>query len=393
MIVQYSGDYLAAHELLERNSGETYYGHGYVLDQLGRINGEFGEMAILCCKSPRIYDVTLPSGLRVIGAGLQKNPKGIEAVRLIENYNPTHLVVLGPLTRFIRWGLENNRNTLCIFADSFEFSWLRRYVRYGRLVSLLNDKRLRWIGNHGTGACQSLANIGISPEKIIPWDWPHRRKPQDVAPKTRASDSKPSIFFAGLITKHKGVGDIIEAVAELRRRGVTVVAKLAGEGEVDRYRKIAASLGVEQYVRFLGLIPNSQVFDHMRESVAVVVPSRHAYPEGLPLTIYEALCARTPVVASDHPMFLSKLTNGKNALIYSAANPAELADQIERLLADDHLYSTLSNEAQSAWESLQIPVKWGDLLRRWLSSSPDDMQWLRDHRLSSYESIRNVSGG
>ena len=41
----------------------------------------------------------------------------------------------------------------------------------------------------------------------------------------------------------------------------------------------------------------------------VIVPSRHDYPEGLPMTIYEALAMRTPLVVSDHPMIKAGLGN------------------------------------------------------------------------------------
>jgi len=44
----------------------------------------------------------------------------------------------------------------------------------------------------------------------------------------------------------------------------------------------------------------------MRSADAIVIPSRHEYPEGLPLTIYEALAARTPIVASDHQCFSAR---------------------------------------------------------------------------------------
>jgi glycosyltransferase involved in cell wall biosynthesis len=44
----------------------------------------------------------------------------------------------------------------------------------------------------------------------------------------------------------------------------------------------------------LGVIAAEPVLDEMRNSDAVVVPSRHDYSEGLPNTIFEALASRSP---------------------------------------------------------------------------------------------------
>ncbi|WP_257177986.1 MULTISPECIES: glycosyltransferase [Bradyrhizobium] len=298
-------------------------------------------------------------------------------------FDPTHLIVLGPLTRFIKWGLKTNRALLCVCADSFDINPLRRLIRYGRIASVLNDTRVSLVANHGIPSCLSLARIGVDRRKIIPWDWPHTRQPRDLEPKQSVGELPLTLFFAGLVTKRKGVGELIRAVAELRRRGIQASAKIAGAGEIERYRKLAHSLRVGDDIHFLGLVSNHQVLDQMRQAAIVVVPSQHEYPEGLPLTIYEAFCARTPIVASDHPMFVSRLSHRKNAMIFRAGHFKELADRVEELLDDNELYSSISNEAQTAWEALQLPVKWGGLLHRWLSDTEEDRLWLRSHLLDS----------
>jgi glycosyltransferase involved in cell wall biosynthesis len=166
-------------------------------------------------------------------------------------------------------------------------------------------------------------------------------------------------------------------------RGIKVHLKVAGAGEIDKFKALAERLRVGSAVEFLGLVKNDSVQQIMRDAAVVVVPSQHAYPEGFPLTIYEALCARTPLVASDHPMFARRLIDRVNALIYPSGQPVQLAGRIEELLADQHLYASLSSAAQEAWEGLQVPVKWGDLLYRWICRREEDIRWLREHRLTS----------
>jgi glycosyltransferase involved in cell wall biosynthesis len=146
---------------------------------------------------------------------------------------------------------------------------------------------------------------------------------------------------------------------------------------------LAAKLNLDGQVEFAGIIPNEDVPAAMRTADAVVIPSRHEYPEGLPLTIYEALAARTPIIASDHPMFRGALTHEDSALIFPAGNAEALAGAIHRLGSDAELYARLSANSQAAWEALQLPVTWGAMIEHWLENSPEDVKWLRDHSLAS----------
>lgn len=383
IVVQYAGDYLEAYQRLQESGTETYYGHRYVLEQLTQIGKQFGETAVLCCRSSQKYRTKLPSGLTVIGASSASEWDRHAITQVLNEYDPTHLVVLGPLTSILRWGIRTNRRVAGIFADSFETNRLRRFMRYGRLGPLLNNRGVDFVANHGINACLSLARIGVASEKIIPWDWLHFRQPDDTPPKTRPRTSFPTLAFVGAVKESKGIGDLIKAVSNLKGRGMRVALKVAGDGEVDRFKALADKLNVRPAIEFLGLIPNDSALQVMKDADVVVIPSQHVYPEGLPLTIYEALCARTPIVASDHPMFAGRLVHGIGAMIYRAGRPVELAARIEQLVEDQTLYSALSANAQRTWEGLQLPVKWGELLHRWVANRPEDRGWLREHRLNS----------
>jgi glycosyltransferase involved in cell wall biosynthesis len=89
------------------------------------------------------------------------------------------------------------------------------------------------------------------------------------------------------------------------------------------------------------------------------------------MTIYEALCTRTPVVASDHPMFLKRLVADWNGLIFRAADPASLADAVERLRTRPDLYRSLSANAGESAEKYLLPLKWHMLLDLWLRATPE----------------------
>ncbi len=273
---------------------------------------------------------------------------------------------------------------MAVLADSFQVNRLRAKLRNFLLVRCLNHRQIEWVGNHNINSSRSLEKAGVDPKKIIPWDWAPSTTPNDFSIKQLHTKSQPfNLFYAGKIIQPKGVGDLLEAFAKLKSKGFDVTLKLAGDGEIEYFTEQVKQLGIEAQVNFLGLVPNNKIIQLMRAADVVVIPSHHDYPEGLPMTIYEALCVHTPIVASDHPMFQGRLVDGMSAMIFPAQNSQALAERIEALLLNPALYHRLSQNSGLAWERLQIPVKFADLLNRWLVNSVENRQYLSHYSLAS----------
>jgi glycosyltransferase involved in cell wall biosynthesis len=116
-----------------------------------------------------------------------------------------------------------------------------------------------------------------------------------------------------------------------------VKLKIVGGGDLDYFKKMASEMNAHSYIDFVGKVSNKSVVPLMREADIVVIPSRTAYPEGFPLTIYEALTARTPIVASDHPMFRQHLRDRKTAVTFRSGEPRDLAAAITNIMKDPNL--------------------------------------------------------
>ncbi|NJK38831.1 MAG: glycosyltransferase [Oscillatoriales cyanobacterium RM2_1_1] len=387
LIVQYAGDYRNAVNRFENGGEETYYAQKYSVDAVAKLKAEIegiDEVATLCCLTQDSYNEVLSNGVRAIGTGFAPKIQPRKLLNLVADYNPTVLILRTPNQQILKWAIRNKKQTLVILADSFETKGLRRKIYNYQLARLLNHPQISWVGNHGVNAARSLMGIGVNPDKIIPWDWPHQVTPHTLASKSLDLDPEIwHILYVGAVKDAKGIGDAIEALAYLRNKGLSVQLKVAVKGDLDRFSRQAKGLGIEQYVEFLGLVPNKTIIPRMREADLVIVPSRHEYPEGFPMTIYETLCSRTPMVASDHPMFLDKLKNRMNALVFPASNPLALAQCIEELLSNPTLYQTLSAASCKTWDSLQIPVRWGDFVQSWLADSSEHKEWLFQNRFSS----------
>lgn len=384
LMVQYAGDYREAVEGFAQGGKETYYAQKYSVEAVAEIGKTVEEAAVLCCLTQEPYDKVLSNGVRAIGAGFNPKISIKPLIKLIEKENPTHLIVRTPIQDFFGWSIKNKIPTIAILADSFPTQGLKNKLRNYWLAKTLNHPRIEWVFNHGINSCLSLQKIGVNPDKIIPWDWPHPITPDAFPAKTLRANGKPwDLVYVGLITESKGIGDVLDALKELKSKNFSINLKVAGKGETEKFIHKAKQLNLEDCVEFLGLVPNQAIVHLMRDADVVIIPTRHEYPEGCPMTIYESLCSRTPIIASDHPMFQNQLKDETNALIFPAANAVALAACMEKLLANPELYKRLSRDSYNTWKKLQIPVKWADMINRWLDNSPENQQWLFEHRISS----------
>lgn len=386
LMVQYAGDYAEAVKRLYSGGSETYYAQNYSLNSITEIAKQIEETTVLCCITSASYNEVLNNGVRAIGAGFAQAIDSNVLIRLIAAQKPTHLVLASPIQAALRWAIQSKIQTAAILADSFTNTNLRSRIRDFRLSQLLNHDRIAWVGNHGINSSLTLHKIGVKPSKIIPWDWPAILAPAAFAPKQLSTASPKTLIFVGALAESKGLGDVLEAIAKLKAQKAQnnqIHLKVAGKGEQEYFINKASQLGIHDAVEFLGLVPHDRIVHLMNSADAVIVPSRHEYGEGVPMTIYEALCSRTPIVASDHPMFRNNLQHETNALIFSAGDPTALANSLQKLFSDTTLYSKISFASENAWENLQIPVKWADLLKSWVFDSSENQQWRSKYQLNS----------
>jgi Glycosyl transferases group 1 len=394
-IVQYAGDYREAFYRFASGGKETYQAQRYSVNFVGSLAQRLDQVAVICALSDELYDDMLANGVRAIGAGLKPGFHPSDLVPVLSRTQPTRLSLTTPMVPLLKWAAANRIRTIVPLADSFQRVGLREALRQRRLAYYLNRPFVEWVGNHGINACLSLLEIGVSPDKVVPWDWPPSHRPSDYPARTSRGGARAELLYVGSVTKAKGVGDLLHATACLQRRGVAARLSIIGSDPDGAMIKLAQDLDLRDSVYFVGTVPNEEIPAAMRAADVVVIPSRHEYPEGLPLTIYEALAARTPIIASDHPMFRGAIVDGESALIFPAGEADALAATIARLFDSPELYADLSERSEAAWHRLQLPVRWGDLLEAWISDDPARTKWLRDHRLLSgryHERIRGRRG-
>jgi len=381
LFVQF-GDFAKAHAALAAGQPETYRDQQRSVDLVAALAPT--RAVTVACFRASAPEVALAPGLCALGLETGIDRAGVRA--LFERARPEALVLRTPHRLILEEANRRGLPVLPSFADLFTRGGfghgLRRGLQNWRMARALAAPGIACVSNHSLNASRSMAEaLGIDPARIVPWDW-SRLTPSAESRTAPRDASAPRGFYAGLLQETKGVGDCLRAVALLRGQGRALRFDFAGPGDPAPWQAEAERLGIADLVRFLGVIPNRQVRTEMQGADIVVVPSRHAYPEGLPNTIYEGLASRTPLIISDHPAFAGRIDPAA-CLVFPQTDAAALAAAIARLCDDPALYAGLSQASAAALERLYIGVEWGDLLHLWLADPANRTGWVAPRSLAA----------
>ena len=165
----------------------------------------------------------------------------------------------------------------------------------------------------------------------------------------------PNILHVARLVEKKGGADLLRAFAHLHPAHPTATLTMIGDGPLrGALQSLAETLGVTSHVRFLGALPNAEVFAQLRRAAIFALPSVTAASgdtEGLPITILEASALGLPVVATQHGGIPEAVIDGETGLLVPERDPAALAAALDRLLSDDTLRVTLGAAARRRMEA------------------------------------------
>jgi glycosyltransferase involved in cell wall biosynthesis len=384
------GDFGDVYRKLQEGAPETYRDQRVSVDFVASFKDQYEVTTIAICD--RKHDEDLGSRLRSIGIDENCAQSWKSLSRLFNDIAPDLIVCRTPNYHAIRWAKRRHVPTLLTFADFFANRTPKQFLRNIALRKCLTARVFPCVANHSLNASNSVSKaLFYSRSRVVPWDWRPLRA--EAMTKTAPIDPKrPIIFFAGLLTEAKGVGDCLEAAALLRKQGIRVSFVFAGSGDIDSRQSRARALGIGAQIEFLGSISNFEVRRRMARSDIVVIPSRHDCHEGLPNVIYEALASRTPTIISDHQAFANRLRHGETCLVFRAADPASLADRMATALRDATLYSRLSAKSAQAHDALYVGMEWTDLVSKFLGDPENRTGWVEANSLAQLSTIFSNSG-
>ncbi len=184
----------------------------------------------------------------------------------------------------------------------------------------------------------------IAPSRVVP---DGTRLPEEL-PALPGRHTPPRVYYIGQLYPWKGVDVLVEAMRSVTGAELVVVGGLPPEPDLDRLKRLAKNLSLEDRVSFRGFVPPSELDVERAKADLFVIPLLDSTTARLftsPLKLFEAMASGRPVVASDFPSIREILSNEVNALLVPPGDPLALAGAIERLLRDSALSARLAARA------------------------------------------------
>ena len=138
-------------------------------------------------------------------------------------------------------------------------------------------------------------------------------------------NDKKIILFVGHLIIRKSPEYLIKSIKHITKNRDDILCCLIGEGPMKNdLTKLISDLGIDKYVKLLGLKPNKEVALYLNACDILVLPSLN---EGLPVILCEALACGKPVVASKVAA-IPELVNKDVGYLSIPKNDIDLANKI-----------------------------------------------------------------
>lgn len=178
------------------------------------------------------------------------------------------------------------------------------------------------------------------------------------------------VTVGGHAQRFKGHEFLLEAIAQLRRRGLETHTVIVGGGRYhDHYRALARQLGVADAVHFTGDIADQNTIQrHIQDADIFVFPS---LTEGLPRAVIEAMAQGVACIASE--------VGGNSELlgsdgIFAAGSAEAIAQKIETFSSQPQVLSTWAETGLSRARDVATtqagPEVLGDFFGHLLATPP-----------------------
>jgi glycosyltransferase involved in cell wall biosynthesis len=205
-------------------------------------------------------------------------------------------------------------------------------------IVVLGDHWREWVAE----------NTEVSPAKISVVN-----NPIELAFEREALQWPPGgsegIFFVGSLGTRKGLFDIIEALALLKRRGVTPPVTIAGPEEGRGARAalegLLAEQGLEQ-VTLPGPVLGPEKLALFKENGIFLFPS---HKENFPLVVIESAAAGRAIITTPVGALPEFFRHDRSVLYVQPGNAEEIAAAIESLLGDRDKRRELGAAAREAF--------------------------------------------
>ncbi len=175
-------------------------------------------------------------------------------------------------------------------------------------------------------AAEAAQALGVTRDRI-----PVTPMPLALGRTADPDAARSGAVFVGRLTRQKGVHDLLEALAMLKRQGLPLDLTIVGDGP-ERGNLKAQALALGLPVVFTGYVAPEEVANYLQDRRVFILPS---VQEGLGLAVAEALTQGVPVVATRSGGIPDLMADPEAGILVPPGEPPALAQAIRQVLKDD----------------------------------------------------------
>jgi glycosyltransferase involved in cell wall biosynthesis len=210
---------------------------------------------------------------------------------------------------------------------------------------LLMERATFWLADVSIATNESYRNIAIERGRMKPENVHVVRSGPDISAIKAVTENpamrnghKYLVAYVGVMGEQEGIDLLLEAinfiVHKLHRDDIQLT--LAGDGPVlESLKNMASSLGIDAHVRFLGRVPDKELFELLSTADVCVNPDRVNAMNDISTMnkIMEYMAFGKPIVQFD---VREGRVSAETASLYASKNdPTDFANCIVTLLADE----------------------------------------------------------
>lgn len=317
---------------------------GVEVSIISRRIGE-GELRIDLKEGHYTIDSLLPVDALLVPPDVESIEEALRSLKpdIVNSHHVFTLTPLFALKAASRLGIPSVATNHTIFlAHESRTIWgtvslflpTRYYLPYARAIISVSRAADRFIENllgEGYEGKRYVIPGGVDVERYRP---PEREPEEEY------------ILFVGRLVYRKGLHVLIRALPRIRR---DVKLYVVGKGymEFPAYL-LAKAYGVEDRVRFFGVVPEKEKLELYRNATVVAVPS--IVNESMGIVALEAMASGRPVVATMVGGLGELIEDGETGILVRPGDDVALAEAINMLLEDRSLRKKLGESARRAAE-------------------------------------------
>ncbi|MDI6765887.1 MAG: glycosyltransferase [Bacteroidota bacterium] len=188
--------------------------------------------------------------------------------------------------------------------------------------------------------------------------------PKNTAREILGISNKKVILYFGYIRKYKGLMVLIDAMKEIKDRGImTEEILLLAVGEFyddeSKYRQKVKDLNLGPFIRFVSdYVPNEQVAVYFSAADVVVLPYLSATQSGI---IQIAYNFQKSVIATNVGGLAEVVLDGKTGFVVPPDDPSAIADAIQRFYSEKREEEFSKNveieKKKYSWDRLVMAIE------------------------------------